>query len=73
MPSDVLQSYAESSRWNPYENIEVDALWVDPSASIEDWFECYENGKIKTYSYFSKNRLNSYCFDEKENLILSSI
>lgn len=42
---------------------------------IENSFEFYENGKIKTYSYFSKDRLNSYSysFDEKENLILSSV
>ena len=42
---------------------------------IENSFEFYENGKIKTYSYFSKDRLNSYSysFDEKENLVLSSV
>ena len=38
---------------------------------IEDGFEFYENGCIKTYNYFSKDRLNDYCysFDEKGDLI----
>lgn len=40
---------------------------------IEDCFEFYEDGRIKTYSYFLKDRLNSYSFDKKGNLTLSSI
>ncbi len=41
---------------------------------IEDCFEFYENGKIKTYSYCSKDRLNrySYSYDEKGKIKLST-
>ena len=39
---------------------------------MEDCFEFYENGKIKSYSYISKDRLNSYScsFNEDGKLIL---
>ncbi len=42
---------------------------------IEDCFEFYENGKIKTYSYCSKDRLNrySYSYDEKGKIKLSNM
>ena len=58
-PNGKLESYAK------YEN----------GMPIEDSFEFYEIGKIKTYSHFSRDRLNScsYYFNESETLKLTSI
>ena len=41
---------------------------------MEDCFEFYENGKIKSYSYISKDRLNRYScrFNEDSKLILKN-
>lgn len=41
---------------------------------VEDCFEFYESGRIKSYSYVSKDRLNScsYSFNEDGKLILKS-
>lgn len=39
------------------------------------YFEFYENGTIKTYGHYSKDRLNgyNYSYDENGNITLSNI
>ncbi len=53
-PSGKLESYAMYQNGMP----------------IEGYFSFYENGKVKRYHYFSKDKLNNYCyyFDEQGNL-----
>ena len=43
----------------PNGGIELYSKYQD-GVLVEDCFEFYENGKIKSYSYISKDRLNSY-------------
>ncbi len=58
----------------PEGNLELYIKYQD-GLPVEDCFEFYENGKMKAYSYYSKDRRNSYSFsyDEKGTLKLSSV
>lgn len=55
----------------PNGGIELYSKYQD-GVLVEDCFEFYKNGKIKSYSYISKDRLNSYScsFNEDGKLIL---
>lgn len=57
----------------PNGGIELYAKYQD-GVPVEDCFEFYENGKIKSYSYVSKDRLNSYhyYFNEDGKLKLNN-
>ena len=68
-PDSSLLHYHEQPFTGFYYELYQDGL------PVEDYFEFYENGKIKAYGYVSEDRLNnySYSFDSDGKLILRNV